>query len=100
MSTALISRILTLSFQSTATGDQPPTLSSDEESGSSTSSCEEGPGNSATPSGNSSPVPKNKILAENTSTNAPTASGKSTPNNGKKYWDSCCLLSYCCSTAV
>lgn len=76
-----LDKLVTEFKRSTATGDQPPTLSSDEESGSSTSSCEEGPGNSATPSGNSSPVPKNKILAENTSTNAPTASGKSTPNN-------------------
>ena len=56
-----LDKLVTEFKRSTQSGDQPPTLSSDEESGSSTSSCEEGPGgagNSATPSGNSSPVPR------------------------------------------
>ena len=61
-----LDKLVTEYKRSTLSGDQPPTLSSDEESGSSTSSCEEGPGgagNSATPSGNSSPVPRNKVAA-------------------------------------
>ena len=56
-------------------GDQPPTLSSDEESGSSTSSCEESRDlqNNATPSasGSNSPVPKgSKDLAASNNANA------------------------------
>ena len=61
-----LDKLVTEYKRSTLSGDQPPTLSSDEESGSSTSSCEEGPGgagNSATPSGNSSPVPRKPPVA-------------------------------------
>jgi hypothetical protein len=50
-------------FQAHQSGDQPPSLSTDEESGSSTSSCEEDIGlqNNATPSGSSSPARRNHV---------------------------------------
>lgn len=62
-------------------------MSSDEESGFTTSSGEEGPGNSATPSGNSSPVPK-KNHAE---TSNAQASKPSTQNNGNYFATRICI---------